>query len=55
METSAKTKTREALAGACVICALLDGETVKITATFSNGADRPSAHPRCRCGVIYNY
>lgn len=55
IETGAKTKTWEALVGACVICATLEGETVKIIDTLSNGADRPSAHPRCRCGVIYNY
>lgn len=55
IETGAKSKTWEALAGACQICAPLDGETVGITETFSNGVDRPSAHPRCRCGVIYNY
>lgn len=55
IETGAKTKTWESLAGACVICAPLDGETVDIKEQFSNGADSPSAHPRCRCGAIYNY
>ena len=55
LETGAKTKTWEALAGACKVCAPLDGETVAIAKVFSNGVDTPSAHPRCRCGVIYNY
>lgn len=55
IETNAVSKTWEALAGACQICAPLDGETVAITAQFSNEVDRPTAHPRCRCGVIYNY
>lgn len=54
-ETGANTKTWEALAGACKVCAPLDGETVAIDDQFSNGIDAPSAHPRCRCGVIYNY
>lgn len=55
IETAAKTKTWEALAGASKICALIDGETVAIGEQFSNGVDAPSAHPRCRCGVIYIY
>ncbi len=54
-KTGAKTKTWEALAGACAICSPLDGETVDIDEAFSNGKDLPSAHPRCRCSVIYNY
>lgn len=54
-ETNAKTKTVEALAGACQICAPLDGETVDIDKEFSNGSDRPAFHPRCRCSLIYNY
>jgi hypothetical protein len=55
VETGAKSKTWESLAGACTVCAPIDGETVDIDETFSNGSDRPSAHPRCRCGLIYNY
>ncbi|MBJ8343950.1 phage minor head protein [Antrihabitans sp. YC2-6] len=55
VETGAKTKTWESLARACPLCAPIDGETVRIDKTFSNGKDRPSAHPRCRCGLIYNY
>lgn len=55
VETGAKSKTWESLVGACQVCAPLDGETVRIDKPFSNGKDRPSAHPRCRCGVIYTY
>jgi hypothetical protein len=55
IETGAKTKTWEALAGACQICAPLDGETVKINEQFSGGTDRPPQHVRCRCGSILNY
>ncbi|MGW5074058.1 phage minor head protein [Rhodococcus sp. NPDC004095] len=55
VETGAVSKEWEALAGACTQCSPLDGEKRKIDELFSNGKDRPSAHPRCRCGVIYNY
>lgn len=55
IETGAKTKTWEALAGACQICAPLDGETVGINETFSNGLDRPPGHVRCRCGSYLGY
>ncbi|WP_425005781.1 phage minor head protein [Mycolicibacterium sp. S3B2] len=55
IESGAKEKVWEALAGACPVCAPLDGETVEITEQFSNGTDRPPAHPRCRCGSYLNY
>lgn len=55
IESGAKEKTWEALAGACQVCAPLDGETVKITEQFSNGLDRPPGHPRCRCGSWLTY
>ncbi len=54
-ETGATKKTYEALAGACPICAPLDGETVGIDETFSNGVDRPPSHPRCRCNTYIVY
>ncbi|QEX10954.1 hypothetical protein F6X56_15125 [Rhodococcus erythropolis] len=55
VETGAKTKTWESLEGACTACKPLDGEVVEIGEKFSNGSDRPAAHPRCRCGVYYQY
>lgn len=55
IETGAKSKTWEALAGACPVCAPLDGETVGIAESFSNGLDRPPGHPRCRCGSYLGY
>ncbi|WMM74459.1 phage minor head protein [Rhodococcus pyridinivorans] len=54
-ETGAKQKIWEALAGACKVCAPVDGEKVGIDELFSNGKAIPSAHPRCRCGVYYEY
>lgn len=55
VETGAKRKVWEALAGACKVCAPVDGEKVPIDELFSNGKGIPSAHPRCRCGVYYEY
>lgn len=55
IETGAKRKTYEALAGACKICAPLDGETVDIDKEFSNGVDHPPSHPRCRCNSYLEY
>jgi len=55
VETGAKRKTWEALTGACKVCSPLDGETVDVDKMVSNGKDQPSAHPRCRCGLIYEY
>ena len=55
VETGAVSKTAESLAGACKTCAPLNGETVKVDEMFSNGKDRPAFHPRCRCGLIWNY
>ncbi|OLT47774.1 hypothetical protein BJF87_21400 [Gordonia sp. CNJ-863] len=58
-ETGAKSKVWEALAGACKICAPLDGKKVALDEDFvlGNGSVRsvPSAHPRCRCSVYYEY
>lgn len=55
VETNAKRKTWEALNGACKACAPVDGETVGTGGLFSNGKSIPAAHPRCRCGLIYDY
>lgn len=55
IETGAKRKIYEALAGACKICAPLDGETVDIDKEFSNGVDHPPSHPRCRCSSYLEY
>lgn len=51
----ARGEDRDALAGACKICAPLDGQTVAIAKEFSNDLDRPPAHPRCRCGSYLVY
>ncbi|MFI2837557.1 phage minor head protein [Mycolicibacterium sp. PDY-3] len=55
IETGAKRKVYEALAGACKICAPIDGETVDIGDEFSNGVDHPPSHPRCRCSSYLEY
>lgn len=33
----------------CPLCAEVDGETVPIDASFSNGSEPGQAHPSCRC------
>lgn len=38
-------------AGACPICAGLDGEVVPIDNVFSEGESRPPQHPNCRCTI----
>ena len=38
----------------CPICLELDGETVGLYGTFSNGMERPVAHPNCRCTMVLN-
>lgn len=57
--TGAKMKIWEALAGACAICAPLDGKKIKLDGVFVLGDRReirlPSAHPRCRCSVYFEY
>lgn len=57
--TGAKTKTWDVLLGACRFCSPLDGKTIPINDLFTlpNGdqVSEPAAHPRCRCGIIYNY
>lgn len=56
--TGAVSKTWDGLAGACKLCSPLIGETIDLDETFDvNGDDlmHPPAHPRCRCGLIYNY
>lgn len=35
----------------CPICAELDGETVGWLEVFSNGLEKPIAHPHCRCTI----
>jgi SPP1 gp7 family putative phage head morphogenesis protein len=37
---------------ACDICEEMDGETVDLHDTFSDGSDGPPAHPNCRCSVV---
>lgn len=58
-ESGAKSKIWEALAGACEVCAPMDGKKVKLGQLFklNNGAevDGPSSHPRCRCGIYVEY
>ena len=39
-------------AGCCDECEELDGETVDLDGTFSDGSDGPPAHPMCRCDVL---
>lgn len=36
----------------CPICLELDGETVPWNGIFSNGMERPVAHPNCRCTML---
>lgn len=38
----------------CPICLELNGETVPWNGIFSNGMDKPVAHPNCRCAMIIN-
>jgi len=35
----------------CPVCAELDGETVGWLDVFSNGLEKPIAHPHCRCTI----
>ncbi|MFM9793311.1 phage minor head protein [Streptomyces turgidiscabies] len=53
--TGAVSKTWDGLAGACKLCSPLVGKTIPIDDLFEGGYDHPSRHPRCRCGLIYNY
>lgn len=53
--TGAKTKTWDGLVGACKLCSPLIGKTIPIDDLFDGGYDHPARHPRCRCGLIYNY
>lgn len=59
MATGAKRKEWDGLVGACKLCSPLIGKVISIDETFKldNGKelDRPAAHPRCRCGLIYLY
>jgi hypothetical protein len=36
----------------CDVCAPLDGQSVKVTESFSNGVAMPPAHPNCRCTAV---
>ncbi|MEM5774739.1 MAG: phage minor head protein, partial [Anaerolineaceae bacterium] len=37
----------------CPVCGPVHGQTVDINDAFSNGRQKPSAHPGCRCWVTY--
>jgi len=37
----------------CLGCSELDGEERDLNAEFSNGKQRPTAHPSCRCSLEY--
>lgn len=58
-QTQAVSKTWQAVqSGACRICAPLNDVTVAIDESFVTLIGpkiRPTAHPRCRCGLRYNY
>lgn len=58
-QTGAVSKTWDALSGACDYCAPMDGVEVDIDQDFEfedgSEIDSAPAHPRCRCGLIYNY
>lgn len=58
-QSGVKSWTWDALSGACLLCAPLDGKTNKVGVPFMlpNGSEvyRPAAHTRCRCGRIANY
>lgn len=58
-KTGAERKQWECLVGACVICEPLNGVTIDIDELFALGngtrVDRPTAHVRCRCGMVYLY
>lgn len=56
--SGAKEKEWEAKAGACQICQPLDGQVKPLDGVFETSigpVQRPAVHPRCRCGLIYNY
>jgi SPP1 gp7 family putative phage head morphogenesis protein len=36
----------------CDECQEIDGETVGLDDTFSDGSDGPPLHPRCRCNIL---
>ncbi|MEI4745889.1 phage minor head protein [Rhodococcus erythropolis] len=60
LETGAKTKTWESLAGACERkCGPIDGQTVAIDKDFTladgTKVKRPAGHTRCRCSNYYGY
>jgi len=38
----------------CKECGALEGEMVDMDTAFSNGAQRPPAHPLCRCAIAYD-
>lgn len=57
--TGAKDKTWDGLSGACKLCSPVIGKTIPIDDMFvlpdGREIDRPSCHPRDRCGLIYIY
>jgi len=38
--------------GCCDECADMDGETITLGDTFSDGSDGPPGHPNCRCTTV---
>lgn len=57
-ESGAVSRTWEARLNACVVCSPLDGVTKPVGEPFDTSVGpvlRPAVHPRCRCGLIYNY
>ena len=55
-ESGATGKEWQALSGACVICAPLDGKVIGINDDFSEGVgDAPPSHVNCRCGLRLLY
>lgn len=58
-ESGAKTKTWEALLGACKLCSPLHGKTIPLDEHFvlPNGTQvmQPAGHTRCRCGIYGRY
>lgn len=60
VETGAKKKIWESLAGACEHkCGPIDGQKRSLDKKFKladgTEVDLPAGHPRCRCGVYYEY
>lgn len=39
----------------CSVCGPLHETTAKLNGTFDGGHDRPTAHPGCRCTLVYEF